>query len=110
MLVTNAQAGDLEVSARIPRFGRLLTAQPIDLKVKGVSVTNLDHSMELPPGRMHTVGFELERFSRSQLPNITTDPIKETRLLVHDTSAVAVWDKFKKEPAYEQVAMTGYCW
>jgi hypothetical protein len=65
MLVTNAQAGDLKVSARIPRLGRLLTAQLIDPKVKGMSGTDLDHSMELPPGRMHTVGFGLERFSRS---------------------------------------------
>jgi hypothetical protein len=108
MLVTNSQAGDLQVSARIPRLGSTLTAHLGDPKVKGVSVANADHSMELPPGRMHTVGFELETFSRSQLPNVTSDPVKITKLLVHDTSTVADWDKFKKEPALSKWLVTDF--
>jgi hypothetical protein len=85
-----------------------MTAQIVDQKEKGVAIPNADHSMKLPPGRMHSIGYELFQFSPSTLPTITKDLARVTKMMVHDTAAWADWDKFKGDPAYKAASAERY--
>jgi hypothetical protein len=89
-------------------MGTIMTAQIVDQKEKGVAIPNADHSMKLPPGRMHSLGYQLYQFAPSRLPSITKDLARITKMMVHDTSAVADWDKFKGDPAYRAASAERY--
>jgi hypothetical protein len=89
-------------------MGTIMTAQMVDQKEKGVAIPNADHSMKLPPDKMHSMGYELYQFSPSKLPPITKDLARITKMMIHDTSSGADWDKFKGDPAYRAASAERY--
>jgi hypothetical protein len=64
--------------------------------------------MKLPPGRMHSLGFELYQFSPSKLPAITKNLARITKIMVHDTTAWVDWEKFKGDPGYKAATAERY--
>jgi hypothetical protein len=82
-------------------MGRILSASPLDAKERGVVVHNEDHSTCLPPGRVHTRGYDMEQLQRSQLPDVG-DEAQVGKLMISGTNVEYDPDRFQIDRAFAQ--------